>query len=60
MNDLDVALASWEELQEYMSRKRARGKAACVRRIGRLRPDLKVITITYGNTGTVVYLVQKS
>ena len=30
MNDLDVILATVEELQEYMHRKRANGRAAVV------------------------------
>ena len=43
MNDLDVILATVEELQEYMHRKRANGRAAVARRIRKLRSDLWVL-----------------
>ena len=42
MNDLDVILATVEELRDYLWQKRKCGRAACVRRIRRLRKDLVV------------------
>lgn len=46
MNDLDVILATVEELRGYLWMKRKCGRAACVRRIQRLRKDLEVKTIS--------------
>ena len=55
MNDLDVVLATVEELQEYMHRKRAQGRAACARRIRRLRRDLYVLEMdTHAIVGKVL------
>jgi hypothetical protein len=45
MNDLDVILASVEELQAYLQNRRKCGRAACVRRIRRLRKDLDAVLV---------------
>jgi len=59
MNDLDVILATVEELREYMWRKRGYGRAACARRITRLRKELVVKVYANKHSGGVTYVVAK-